>query len=116
MARVTKTPIGHRHDPTTQPHPNYAGQAAAQAHAAYGPQISGVRQDLHGQVRSLNSMDTALQGSLTLARRNLRHAGLQGDDLALALKELAYRSADVGAGTQLQIQTARQDAHGQVQD
>lgn len=120
MARVTKTPIGHHRDPTTQhpnrPQHNYAGQAAAQAHATYGPQIHGVRQDLHGQVRSLNSEGAALQNSLTLARRNIRHSGLQGDDLALALKELAYRSADVGAGTQLQIQTARQDAHGEVQN
>jgi hypothetical protein len=109
MARVTKTPVGHQR-------PNYAQQAAQQAHATYAPQISGVRQNLHGEVRSLNSMDAALQGTLQLARRKLRHAGLEGDDLAMALKELAYRSVDVGAGTQLQIQTARQDAHGQVQD
>lgn len=107
MPRVTKTPVRRR---------NFAQQAAQQAQATYGPQISGVRQDLHGQVGSLNSMDHALQGSLQIARRNLRHSGLQSDDLSMALRELALRSADVTAGTQLQIQTARQDAQGQIQD
>ena len=111
MARVTKTNPRRRRGG-----PSLRGQANQQAAAEYQPQVRGVRRETRGQVRSLRTQEDALQDTLSIARRELRHAGLEGDDLRMGLRELAYRSADVGAGTALQVNTLRQDAQGQVQD
>jgi len=90
--------------------------AAQQAHAEYDPQIRGVRQETHQQVRSIRSSGPALQSSLQQSAHELRHAGLAPRDLTIALSELAHRTADVGASTALQVQQTQQAGHGEVVD
>lgn len=90
--------------------------AHATAKAEYGPQRSRVRRETHNQVHSLRTEEPALLASINLARQQLRHSGLSSHDLAIAESELAHRSADVGAGTALQVGQVRQDAHTQLVD
>lgn len=96
--------------------PNLRKTAATQARAEYQPQIRGVKRETHSQVRSIQSAAPALQASLQLSAHQLRHAGLAPKDLAIALSEIAHRTADVGASTALQAQQARQEGHGQIVD
>lgn len=94
----------------------YENIGQRQAGVEYNPQIAQTRRDTRGQVGSLRSMGGALQGSLTAAERGVRRAGLMSDDRQMALRELALRRADVGAGTQLQISEARREGQGQIGD
>lgn len=96
--------------------PSLQSTAAATAKAEYQPQIRAVHREARGQLKSLRSLTPALQASLQLSAKQLRHAGLSHSDLAIAEAELAHRTADVGAGTYLQEQQVRQDAHGQLVD
>lgn len=98
------------------PRPNLRRTAAEQARAEYNPQIRGVRREAQGQVRSIRSAGPALEASLQRSGQQLRRAGLDQDDLAIALRELANRTADVGASTALQTQQVRQEAQGEIVD
>ena len=98
------------------PRANLRKTAASQARSEYQPQIRGVKRETHSQVRSIESSGPALEASLQTSARQLRHAGLAPKDLAIALREIANRTADVGASTALQAQQARQEGHGQIVD
>lgn len=95
---------------------NLRRSAAETARAEYQPQIRGVRREAAQQTHSLESTAPALQASLQLSGRQLRHAGLSARDLAIAEAELAHRTADAGASTALQIGQVNQEAHGQIVD
>lgn len=94
--------------------PSLRQTAAATARAEYQPQIQAVRRETHGQIKSLKSLTPALEASLQLSAKQLRHAGLKPGDLAIAEAELAHRTADVGASTFLQEEQARQAAHATI--
>lgn len=96
--------------------PNLNHVAATQANAEYQPQIAGVRRSTRSQVKSIRSEGPALEASLGRSAEQLRHAGLSPKDLAIALSELAHRTADVGASTALQINQAREAGHGEIVD
>lgn len=90
--------------------------AASQAHAEYAPQKAAVRRSVGSQVRSIRSEQPALEHSLSRSAEQLRHANLSPRDLAIALSEVAHRTADVGASTALQVQQAMQQGHGELVD
>lgn len=98
------------------PRPNLRRTAASQAHAEYDPQISGVRRNTRSQVRSVQSAGPAMEASLQRTGRQLEHANLDPRDLAIALRELAYRTTDVGASTALQTQQIREQGRGELTD
>jgi hypothetical protein len=87
----------------------YRGQRRAAQSA-----VAGARDDMQDQVASLNTMQDALLGSLRGARQQVRGLGLQGDDRQAALRELAMRMPDVVAGTQMQIQQAREEGQESI--
>jgi hypothetical protein len=96
--------------------PNLNKVAATQARAEYQPQIRGVKRSTRSQVKSIRSEAPALEASLSRSGEQLRHANLSSKDLAIALAELAHRTADVGASTALQVQQAREQGHGELVD
>lgn len=98
------------------PRPNLRRTARSQARAEYQPQIRGVRREAASQARSIRSMAPALEGSLSRTAEQLRHANLSPRDLAIAERELAYRTADVGASTALQVGQVNRDAASQIVD
>lgn len=90
--------------------------ARQQAGAEFNPQISGVRRNTQQQVRSVRSSGPALEASLGRTGQQLRNANLSPQDLAIALREIAHRTADVGASTALQTQQIRQQGQGEITD
>ena len=98
------------------PRANLRKTAASQARAEFNPQIQSTRRGIRGQVRSIQSSGPALEASLQRTSQQLRHAGLSPRDQAIALRELALRTADVGASTALQTQQVRQEGHGEIVD
>lgn len=96
--------------------PNLRQTASSQAAAEYDPQIQGVRRSTRQQVRSVRSSGPALEASLDRAGQQLRHSNLDPRDLAIALRELAYRNADVGSSVALQTQQIQDQGQGELTD
>jgi hypothetical protein len=91
-------------------------QAQSQARAEYGPQKAQVRRSVRGQTRSLRSEQPALEEGIARAEQQLRHSGLTGRDLTIALGELARRNVDVASETALGISQVHRTGHEELTD
>lgn len=93
-------------------------QASQQAAAAAAPQRHAIHRSIHASrrderkaLRSIKSMNTAIQDSIDAAQHDIRHtSGLLPQDKASALATLATSRVSAAAGASFEAQQARQDA------
>lgn len=93
------------------------------ARREYAPQIQADRKAVaiarrsgDKEIASIQNMTGVVDSALQQQLQQLKHSGLTGQNLKMAIQELSARRADLPVGEQLLVSDARQTEHSAVQD